>query len=178
MFQALQVKNGVLMISAFVENGKFYLYDPGFRLQGEAPNLTVLEMTGFNHLEMLLHFALTGKNPYSGGEPFPACTQWGRVASTIWYLLRPGKIRQIIGLDRIRGDASVFRVVTRFREGDVVLPEFVGTEGQVFARVYVACDTFEQLYQKVDELQKCLCILDEDGQSMLLPGFKSERIQN
>lgn len=178
MFQALQVKNGILMISAFVENGEFYLYDPGFRLQGEAPNLTVLEMTGFDHLEMLLYFALTGKNQYGGSSPLPSCTQWARVAATIWYLLKPGKIKQIIGLDRIYSDASVFRVVTRFREGDVVLPKFVGTEGQVFARAYVACHTSEQLYQKVDELQKCLCILDEDGQSMLLPGLKSERIKN
>lgn len=172
MFQSLQVKNGVLMISAFVENEEFYLYDPGFRLQGEAPNLTVFEMTGFNHLEMLLHFALTGENPYGRETLLPTCTQWGKVAFTIWYLLRPGRIKQIIGLERICNDPSVYQVVTRFEEGDVILPEFVGTESQVFARVYVSCNTFEQLYRKIDELQKNLCILDEEGRSMLLPGVK------
>ena len=174
MFRDLQMKDGVLMVSAFVENGEFFLYDPGFRLQGEAPNLTVKAMTGFDHLDMLIHFALTGKNIYQGKAPFPRCDQWGEFASTIWYLLKPGKIEKIIGLEDIRGDEAVFDVVSRFREGDTVLPETAGTEGQVFARVYLSCKTINQLKAKVEQLQNALRVIDDAGNDMLLPGFHTQ----
>lgn len=178
MFQGLQMRNGVLMVSAFVENGEFYLYDPGFRLQGEAPNLTVKEMTGFNHLDMLIYFALTGKNIYQGKAPFQKCDQWGRFASTIWYLLKPGEIKKIIGLEDVRADSAVFDVVARFREGDTVLPETSGTEGQVFARVYLSCETIDELKVKIEQLQNTLQVIDTSGNSMLLPGFSTQMLES
>ena len=60
MFNEIGIKNGVLMLSAFYENGNFYVYDTGFRLQGEAPHLLMKEIQGFDQREMLIRFALTG----------------------------------------------------------------------------------------------------------------------
>jgi biotin carboxylase len=39
LFNDIGIRNGVLMLQGFCENGEFYMYDPGFRLQGEAPHL-------------------------------------------------------------------------------------------------------------------------------------------
>ena len=60
MFKEIGINNGVLLISAFYENGEFYVYDPGFRLQGEAPHLLMKAINGFDQREMLIRFALTG----------------------------------------------------------------------------------------------------------------------
>ncbi len=176
LFRALGMRNGVLMVSAFIENGEFYFYDPGFRLQGEAPNLTVKHMTGFDHLEMLIRYALSGRNPYTEMPLLADCRRWGRRAATIWYLLRPGVIGGISGLEDVQQDSSVFSFVSRMRKGDVVTDDMVGTERQVFARVYLACDGIDKLKQKIDELQQMITVTDTTGNSMLLPGFSSARI--
>lgn len=171
MFQNMGIQNGVLMISAFVEDGNFYVYDPGFRLQGEAPNLTVQEMTGFDHLERLIRFALTGKNAYRDVSSLKDCRDWGRYASTIWYLLSEGTIDKISGWETVLQDSSVFRSVIRLQEGDTITKTMLGTEQQVFARVYLACNTLEQLKEKIEQLQKAVSVCGVDGKDMLLPGF-------
>ena len=47
------------MLSAFVNENKFYYYDVGFRLQGEAPNILLDKIFGYDQKEMLIKFALT-----------------------------------------------------------------------------------------------------------------------
>jgi biotin carboxylase len=59
-FRALDIKNGILNLQFFVENNIFYSYDPGFRLQGEAPHIHLANINGFDHRKMLINFALTG----------------------------------------------------------------------------------------------------------------------
>lgn len=176
LFHMLGMRNGVLMVSAFVEDNEFYLYDPGFRLQGEAPNLTVNKMTGFDHLEMLIRYALLGDNPYAEMPVMADCRKWEQRAATIWYLLRPGKIAKIAGLESVRQDPSVFAVVSRLNAGDTVTEDMVGTERQVFARVYLACRDLNELRQKIDDLQRRITVTDAAGDQMLLPEFLSAKM--
>lgn len=37
------------------------MYDPGFRLQGGGFHITLKGVNGFDQIEMLIHFALTGR---------------------------------------------------------------------------------------------------------------------
>ncbi len=60
MLKGLGVENGILYVSAFYENGHFYVYDPGFRLQGGGFHLTLKGVNGFDQRKMLINFALTG----------------------------------------------------------------------------------------------------------------------
>ena len=48
MFKEIGIKNGILMLSGFYEDGEFYVYDTGFRLQGEAPHLLMKAIHGFD----------------------------------------------------------------------------------------------------------------------------------
>ena len=59
LFREIGIKNGVLMLSGFYENGEFYVYDTGFRLQGEAPHILMKSIHGFDQREMLIRFALS-----------------------------------------------------------------------------------------------------------------------
>ena len=60
MFKGLGVRNGVLNIQFFVDDERFYAYDPGFRLQGEGPHFFIQDINGFDNREMLINYALTG----------------------------------------------------------------------------------------------------------------------
>lgn len=159
VFNYLEIKNGVLLIQAFVENNEFYVYDPGFRLQGEAPHLILSEINGFDHRKMLINFALTGE---MSDVNFPSqndCFLNGKNAATLWILITAGKIKRIEGMNF--KDSRIIHVVQRLKEGDTVTDSMIGTEKQVFARFYLVCDTKEELKEISQKLRDKIKVFGE-----------------
>ena len=167
-FEWLDVQNGVLNLQFFVEDNIFYAYDPGFRLQGEAPHLPIAHINKFDHRKMLVNFALTG---VFGDDDFAIKNDFrfkGKTACTIWVLLKEGTIDSIEGLEQIQTDENVIFVLDRFKTGDVVDAEMLGTEKQVFARIYLVADTITDINKKIVEFRNLLKITDSKGQDMIL----------
>jgi biotin carboxylase len=177
-FEKLGVKNGVLNVQFFIKTGHFYAYDPGFRLQGEAPHIHIAAVNGFDHRKMLINFALTGSLGVADFEENNDCLFRNKYGTTVWVLLKSGKIGEVIGLDKIKNDKSVSFVLQRFNENDVVEPAMIGTERQVFARIYAQCDSFEQLSEKIIEFQKMLTINDVEGQNMIIDWMDPLKIKD
>lgn len=171
MLRGIGVTNGVLLLSAFCENGEFYVYDPGFRLQGEAPHLILAAVNGFDHRRMLVEFALTGS---MGEREFPAKNDarlHGKAAGSIWFLLRSGRISCIRGMDELQADPNVVNVVQRLNEGDEVPASWIGNEKQVLMRVYIVCDTRADYRKVASRLQQSITVSDTHGNDMLIKGF-------
>ena len=174
LFKEIGIKNGVLMLSGFYENGEFYVYDTGFRLQGEAPHLLMKAIHGFDQREMLIRFALTGSEgeiDLTLGDDTKLRGKW---AATIWFLLKEGTITKVEGMDAIGKDRRVVANVQRLQEGDNVPSEWIGTEKQVFTRLYLVCDTKEELAECIKEYQKTIKVYDENGADMVLNGFDAD----
>ncbi len=172
LFKGLKIKNGVLNLQFFVENGEFYAYDPGFRLQGEAPHILLNHFHGFDHRKMLIDFAFTG---VFGADDFATKNDHllnGKVACTIWVLLKSGTIKSIEGLDTIKSDNSVVFVLERFKENDFVKNEWLGTERQVFSRIYLAEDSILGLNKKIQKFKNSLKVMDAYGNDMILTWIK------
>lgn len=171
MFRDIGIRNGVLMLSAFYEDGEFYVYDTGFRLQGEAPHLLMKAVHGFDQREMLINFALTGSEGdidlATQDDPFFR----GKWAATLWILLREGTIARIDGLDEAEKDSRVVADIRRLYEGDRVLPEWIGTEKQVMTRLYLVCESKQELAGTLKEYMDKIRVYDADGNSMALHGF-------
>lgn len=170
------VENGVLNIQFFVEGDNFYAYDPGFRLQGEAPHLYINEINDFDNREMLINFALTS----STQEPDLKIKNdpWfkGKHAATLWVLLKEGEVGQITGLDKIEKVPNVFQIIQRLYEGDKVSKEMIGTEKQVFARFYIIADSKINLKQNIKFIQDALKIYDDKNEDMILEKFEINKI--
>lgn len=175
MFKEIGIKNGVLMLSAFYENGEFYVYDTGFRLQGEAPHFIIKHIQGFDQREMLIRFALTGSEGDFDLEEKDDTLLRGKQAATIWFLSKAGKIAKIEGLDKLADDKRVITIVQRFKEGDEVKEEWIGTEKQVFARLYLCADNKEQMKDAIKEYQKKVKVMDDNGNNLLLKGFDASK---
>lgn len=171
MFREIGIRNGVLMLSAFYENGEFYVYDTGFRLQGEAPHLLINAIQGFDQREMLIRFALTGSEGDLDLEVADDPMLRGKWAATLWFLLRKGTITKIEGLDDWQEDSRVVANAQRLHEGDVVPEEWIGNEKQVMTRLYLVCDSKQALADALTEYMDKVHVLDEDGNEMLLKGF-------
>lgn len=175
LFKEIGIKNGVLMLSGFYENGEFYVYDTGFRLQGEAPHLLMKAIHGFDQREMLIRFALTGSEGDVNLETDDDTRLRGKWAATVWFLLKKGEITSIEGLDKLDEDSRVVANVQRLHTGDTILPEWVGTEKQVLTRLYLVCDTKEQLADCIKEYQNKVKVYDTDGNNMVLNGFDADK---
>ncbi len=175
LFKEIGIKNGVLMLSGFYENGEFYVYDTGFRLQGEAPHLLMKAIHGFDQREMLIRFALTGSEGSVNLETDDDTRLRGKWASTLWFLLKQGHIAQIEGLDEYDTDDRNVANIQRLYEGDDVLPEWIGNEKQVLTRMYLVCDSKEDLAACLREYQSKVKVLDENGNNLVLKGFNVDK---
>jgi biotin carboxylase len=176
MFESIGIRNGVLLLSGFYENGEFYMYDPGFRFQGEAPHLLMKAVNGFDQREMLIRFALTG---FEGDVDLASEDDVyfkGKSAATLWFLLRKGTIAMISGLENVAADSRIIANVQRLYVGDIVKPEWIGTEKQVMTRLYIVCDTKDELRKCIDEYRDKVKVLDTDGNCMTLAGFDTSII--
>ncbi|MCI8887568.1 MAG: carbamoyl-phosphate-synthetase [Hungatella sp.] len=171
MFREIGIENGVLMLSAFYENGEFYVYDTGFRLQGEAPHLLMKAIHGFDQREMLIRFALTGSEGNVDLKNDDDTRLRGKWAATLWFLLKHGKIAKIEGLEKLDEDERVVANVQRLHEGDTVVPEWIGNEKQVLTRLYLVCNSKVELAETLQYYINKVKVLDESGCNMLLKGF-------
>lgn len=177
MFQGLGIKNGVLLIQFFVDDQDFYAYDPGFRLQGEAPHIYLKHFNGFDQREMLLQFALSGsmyRGDFSTVNDYKFKGQYG---TTLWILLRAGKLGQVTGLDVVQNHPNVILVLQRFQVGDSVTEAMLGTERQVFARIYTVAASKQESATVVQFIADKLSILDEAGNSMILDSYHMSEVQ-
>ena len=59
----------------------------------------------------------------------------------------------------------------RLHEGDIVPEEWVGNEKQVLTRLYLVCDTKEELAAAIKEYHEKVKVFDKAGNNMLLKGF-------
>ena len=175
MFKEIGIRNGVLMLSAFYEDGEFYVYDTGFRLQGEAPHLLMKAIHGFDQREMLIRFALTGSEGDVNLQIDDDTRLRGKWAATLWVLLREGHIARIEGLDGIETDRRVVANIQRLHIGDDVPEEWVGNEKQVFTRLYIVCDSKAELAGCLKEYQGRIKVYDAEGQDLTLKGFDVDR---
>ena len=175
MFKEIGIRNGVLMLSGFYENGEFYVYDTGFRLQGEAPHLLMKAIHGFDQREMLLRFALTGSEGTLDLAKEDDTNLRGKKAATLWFVLKKGEIAKIEGLDAWQNDSNAVALVQRKYEGDEIVQEWIGTEKQVLARLYLVCDSKEELAERLHYYQDNVKVTDTEGNNMLLHGFDVEK---
>ena len=171
MLKSIGLKNAILTISAFVEDDNFYYYDPGFRLQGEAPNLHMENINGFDQKRFLIDIALG--NELNKDNVTKADFQ-NNHAATIWFLLKKGTINRIEGFDKIEKDSSIFHISRRLFEGEVITEDMVGTESQVMARIYICCKTKQELKNKLSEIYNTVKVFDKDNNNQLINRFEYE----
>ena len=175
LFKEIGIENGVLMLSGFYENGEFYVYDTGFRLQGEAPHLLMKAIHGFDQREMLIRFALTGSEGDVDLKTQDDTHLRGKWAATLWFLLKEGTIAKIDGLDQWEQDSRVVANIQRLHEGDKVLPEWIGNEKQVLTRMYLVCDSKPELADMLKHYMDTVKVFDDKGNNMLLKGFNVDK---
>ena len=168
------VTSGVMLIQAFVREEEFFLYDPGYRLQGEAPDIHVHRCNGVDQCEALVTFALTGNFDAAHTFEHNDAALSGMHAATVWVLCNAGTIAVVSGIDAVSRRHYTVAVHQRLYPGDNVTNDMLSTESRVVARVYVACKTRAALVAAIREVEHLVDVLDPHGCSLVTTSLSQQ----
>jgi biotin carboxylase len=176
MFRHLGIKDGMLFMQCKVEDGTCYVYDLGFRLTGSLEYKILERVCGYNPLEMMIVFALTGKMGEESIEK-KAKPEFTTPAFNVSCLSAPGTIKDIIGVEKVKSFLEVEDVVIAHVPGETITEEMRGLLAQITVRVLGTVLTKEELLPIMQKINNTIHILGSNHQELLLPGIEYNDIK-
>ena len=176
MFQHLGIKDGMMFMQCKVEDGTCYVYDLGFRLTGSLEYKILERVCGYNPLEMMICFALTGK---MGGESITkkAIPEFNTPAFNVSCLCAPGTIKEITGIDEVKSMPEVEDVVLAHAPGEIISEEMKGLLAQITVRILGSVPNKDELLPIMQRIDKTIHIIGGHGEELLLQGIEHEDIE-
>lgn len=173
MFASIGLENGIMFMQCKVEGSDVVVYDIGYRLTGSLEYKILEKTCGYNTMDLMIHFALTGDmadfsldtvvNPYLGKKAY-----------NISFLGKPGKIKSIRGIDEAKQVSGVLDTVIEHYEGEVITEEMKGLLAQICIRILGVVDNNDDNCNAIRKIQDMISIQSEDCMEMKLPGLEIE----
>ena len=163
MFSEFGVKNGVIWIEAFCDEGRFTFNEMGFRFGGSLTYLPVEHLYGTAQLPLQIEYALLGKN--EGHAKIGEQRIFDGTYCIFPVHVKPGRIASVIGLEELESLPFTVRVVPVHFKGDTI--ENWGSAQQVFAYIHFVAENREQANAHIETIKKTLFVLDEDNRNLL-----------
>lgn len=175
LIEYLEIKNGLVLFQAVRENYSFYIYEMAFRLTGEQHYHIIRKENGLDLLQMMIELSLSGKidkkyrivNKDIDCLPLPACN--------LAVLLGKGKIKNILGLNKITRLPEVLSTVQTLYEGDTV--SRIGDYGQMVLRINFFAADKTRLSDILSFVNENLQVLSESGSDMIITKFTGQNIE-
>ncbi len=176
MFRYLGIKDGMLFMQCKVEEGRCYLYDLGFRPTGSLEYKLLKRVCGYDPLEMMIRFALTGK---MGEERIAekVIPEFKTPAFNVSCLCSPGNIKAIEGIDLVRSMPEVEDVVLAHTPGETITEHMRGLLSQITIRVLGTVPTRRDLLPVIRRINDSISIIGINGEQLLLPGIEQQDIE-
>ena len=168
------MNDGFVFVQGFYENGKFYIHEIGYRLNGGFSFKLIEHFSGYNQIQQLVRFSLTGDMEAEEiGKSDPRFNNG--IGMILTATLGKGTISKIKGVEEARQLPGVIEFY-QLKELNTTLSTD-GTTAQVFAYIILAATSPEDLKELVLKIESLLDIYDENGLSMLLPMIDPQRLK-
>ena len=176
MFRHLGIKDGMMFMQCKVEDGTCYLYDLGFRPTGSLEYKLLKRICGYDPLEMMIRFALTGK---MGEDSIAekAVPEFKKPAFNVSCLCAPGTIKEIIGVDQVKKMPEVEDVVVAHAQGETITEQMRGLLSQIAIRVLGVVPSKNALLSVMRRIEDSIDIIGVNGEKLLLPGIVRDDIE-
>ena len=172
LLSGLGVKNAVISLQGFVDNGNFYFHETGYRMGGGRSYIFTQHINNISALDMMIEFSVTGKITCSDlkTDDNPI---FSKSCCNYYIPLKPGKIAKITGLNEIRKMPQILDIAVCRNIGDVISK--TNSLDSVLYRIHVMDDTPELLAQTLAKISDTLQIVSEEGYEMQLEKLNYER---
>lgn len=174
MFRSVGIKNGMMFMQCKMVEDECIVYDIGYRLTGSLEYINIKEMCGYDPLDMMIHFALTGDMGETELDKKVDAYLMGKYSFNVSILSKPGKIAEIRGLEEVRNMPEVIEVVVAHPEGDVITEKMIGLLAQITVRILGKADSIEQMKQAMYAIHDTIQVISDKGENMVLPGMEDE----
>lgn len=176
MLSSIEIKNGMMFMQCLIEDGQCIVYDIGFRLTGSLEYKLQAHIDGYDPLEMMIRYALTGKMAeYSLKDKITP--YWNQYACNVSFLVKPGVVGKIIGLEEIKAMPGVVDAVLAHVEGEEISESARGTLKQIILRAFGVASSQEELASLFDEIYSKLEVISVDGENMLMGGLDTSELE-
>ena len=176
MFTHLGIKEGMMFMQCKVEDGTCYLYDIGFRPTGSLEYKILHRVCGYDTLEMMIRFSLTGKMGTEDIAP-KANPEFKTPAFNVSCLCAPGTIKAITGVEDVKAMAEVEDVVIAHTPGETITEKMRGLLAQITVRVLGSVSKKEELLPVMQKINDTIHIVGDNGEELLLPGIEYSDIE-
>lgn len=174
MFRHLGLQNGMLFMQCKVEDGACFVYDIGYRLTGSLEYKILESICGYNPLEMMIRYALTGSMGDSIADR--AVPEFSTPAFNVSCLCAPGTIKDITGCEETMSFPEVVDVVLGHCPGETITEQMRGLLAQITVRILGSVDSKEALLPIMDKINHTIHIIGTNDEELLLPGIESNDI--
>lgn len=172
MLEAHNVQNGMMFMQCICNQEDIFVYDIGFRLTGSLEYHLTKEIAGYSAMEMLLHFAVTGRMTDDSDASKKIERGLESPAFNISVLMKPGILGRFEGLDTVREDESYIASMESYEEGDILPWEARGELRQIALRILGVVDDVRDIEEKMLQIQGEVRVLSPDGNDLTLPGIE------
>lgn len=167
MLKSLGLRNGLVFMQSFVDEGDFVFYEMGYRLTGSLEHHVYEAATGINPVKMLINFAVTSDMQETVVE-LPNIIPFKGKGANLTVLVGVGMIAQIEGVDNLENLEGVIASRLSYKEGDRVSKNALGTLQQVALRVLFHSHEERQLRDDVELALGSVDFIDDRGLSLKL----------
>lgn len=174
MIRSLGLNYSPVFIQGLIDGEKVRFYDPGIRMPGDEYDTIYKSVTGIDLTELLIRFSLTGKISKEIGKKINNI-RIDKATAMIYSAVRPGKIKKIEGIEKIKKNPCILSVSQMYREGDIV--DLHNNVQQRFGEFDIACKDFKQLKNTIDWLFQTLHVFDEYGEDMIFAKFDTNILE-
>lgn len=172
LFKRNEMNDGFVFMQGFYENGDFFMHEAGYRLAGGFAYKYVDWMSGYNQVQQLIRYSLTGEMQLTEIEksnPF-----FCKNTFLLTVAMNPGKIDSIEGLEEIENISGVMEVCQLHFVGDDI--SSVGATSRVFAYILCVIDSKKQLSELIEKIATALVVKNTQSQNMLTELISPDKI--
>lgn len=167
-FSSIGLRNGAFFFQAIPDGRNIYIYEMGLRVSGGMIYKMTEATSGNNTLKMLIHYGATGQMCEESDLGTIDAGFKGKVASTMSFPLRIGEIASFSGFNVIAGYPGVIDLTRYYDVGDEIIPRYVNTLDQLFARVMVTADNKDSLMVCLKSIRDAVSVKDAKGEEMII----------
>ena len=170
MLKAIGAENGVATFQMMACNEGIYIFEMGYRINGNNDFTIIEKENGLNYCHMLMNYSLTGSmgDDLKKDNPF-----FKKYHGTFVVLLHAGKITKM-EYEELKGVKGIDDIYFTKQLGDVVSDR--ATNVHKSGMIKFSADTLNEVKQLVHFIQTNLHIEDENGASMLFEEFDVSRL--
>lgn len=167
-FSSIGLTNGAFFFQAIPDGDTIYIYEMGLRVSGGMIYMMTEATSGNNTLKMLVHQCTTGEMCEPSDIESIDAKFKGKIATTMAFPMRLGTIASVEGFDAIPSMKNVIDLTCYYKEGATILQKHVNTLDQLYARVMMKADSWDELFENLQKIRNSVSIKDTEGNEMII----------